>query len=279
MTFPFVLPLQLLSTLTDNVVKVIDHGTPEDTEVLVICPRSQKVIVSVYQTPDAITVLPRRVNGQHTMNCLSMQAIDISEPFNDVTILSKDIDKKAADIFEDHLQSTYYAHQKLSQSGYRLWRSDLLMQANCVKLRNIYVLLSELNLEQAGEQDIASITMEAHITTADLRDVFETSRDSRYYWRVTISSDAARLSMAVRFSPHTNYTKDIVIEAKPAMTSNSNRAIDTTLSIAVMDAFDIKCVTGKHQTSRPGSINTIGIFRCVDNLDNVFNLSITYNDR
>lgn len=273
---PFVAPLQQLAELTGNRVEVFEDDH-DGSRVLVICPRSQKVVTTVFHTAGDVEVLPHRVEGQNTMNCLSMQAIDMNEPFNEVDILSKDILKETKELFEDHLQSVYHAHHKLQTNGYRLWRSDLVFQCNHVMVRNIYVRSEQINEEKRLMVEMGTVTLEAHISTIDLKSCFETYRYPDLYWDITIDARTARVIKANRYAASQNHARDMFISVKPDEENHVSPAIASIPSLAIMDAFNIKHVTGKHQTSVPGRIDTTRTFRCVDYLDNVFNLQITYN--
>lgn len=276
MSSHFVEPLLALKE-TAGVQVFVEEDQQTGSHLVVVCPRAQKVVVKVYNTIEATEVLTQRVEPQHTMNALSMQAIDMTEPFNSVEVLTRDTRNATKELFEDNLQVIYDAHRKLSTNGYRLWKSDILMQSNVVAVRGIYIRSEQLDPNVRTSQMMESVTLEGYVTAAELKNCFETSRNPSLYWDYTVDQNYARIDKAHRFDSLNGHKRDMYIKVKPTETLANLPGIDTVPSLAIMDAWNVKRVTGKHQTSLPGRIDTNRVFRCVDHYDNAFTLQITYN--
>lgn len=272
----FVKHLSDIADLTHMRVDVIED--PQDgSEWTLTNMKDRKVIARIthkYHGP--VQLLNKRVNAQHTMNCLSMAALDIREPFNKLENFHPDTFKAVRENFEDSAQAIYDTHVQLAKSGWFLWESKLMFVVNAFKLFNVYVHESTLAVG-AWEQETAGIVLEAHVTTADMSRLFDTFKLPDAAWDIKIDSDYGRIGSADRIIPGKKNSKDMAIIANQSEDQSRQYPVEGGPSIDVCDAFDIWRITGKLQTSQSGRVNTVRTFRCEDHLERVFNLTIVYN--
>lgn len=250
---------------------------PHDGSLWMLLHKSeQKVIASVQHNFDPISIMNQRVEGQNTMNCLSMQSMDMKEPFNDIDVFHPDVPKKVREKFEDAVQAVYDTHHHLVCNNRVLWSSQILMVCNGIKVRNVYVNRAHME-ESKWEQKIESIILTAHITTASFIDVFDTYKYPDMFWDIELDSEYGRIKRAKRLEFSPKCKVDMEIKSEQSENSAKQYPISNIPSNAIMDAWNIRHVTGKSQSSDPGRVNTVRSFRCVDHLDRTFNLSIRYN--
>ena len=266
--------LEPLGEVRTNTIHIRDDMESGD-HVVLVNNVSQKVAFNVYTHIDPVEVMTRRVESQHTMNCLSMQALDFTAPFNSMKTLS-DLTPAEEHVFQDSVQAVYDAHHKLSVGGYYLWSSKIVMTSNALMVLNCYV--SKADIKESEFLDKLPATMlEAHITSADLSKCFDTFKHPGLYWEVKLDVSSPCIVMARRIDPLCNFKPDVVMSTTLSEDTCNRRAIEEVPQNAIMDAFNIHTVTGKQQYSNPGQVNTVRTYRCVDEWANHFILQLAYN--
>lgn len=278
MSSKFVEIVQGITTETGDVVFVKDD--PQDGSLArVVNNRTRKQIAEVYLENGPVHILTKRVTAQHTMNCLQMQEIDYSEPFHSINVHRVETKKELKREFEDSVYTVTRLHQRLCQNGYRLWESVTLQQYGSVMVRNVYVNETEVQQlldDNKWDGEVTGTVLEAHLVTTDFSELLDTNKIPNVFWYIRVDQTNGRVILAERIDPHNKYQRDVIIKTSPSVVEGLP-AINAKIHDSIRKTFEIAFVTGLQLTSNPGRVNTIKVYRCVDDYNRPVNLQLIYN--
>lgn len=278
MSSKFVEIVQAITTETGDVVFIKED--PQDGSMArVVNNRTRKQVAEVYLDDSLVRILTKRVDAQHTMNCLQMQEIDYSEPFHSINVHGVETPRDSKIEFEDSVYTVTRLHQRLSQNGYRLWETNIVQQYGSLMVRNTYLNVEEVqSLIDANKWDgeVTGTILEAHLVTTDFSQLLDTNKIPDVFWNIRIDSINGRVVLAERTDPHNKYQRDVIIKTAPSTVSDIP-PINAKINDSLRETFYVAYVTGLQLTSDPGRVNTVKNYRCVDEYNRPFNLLLKYN--
>lgn len=257
----------------------IKEDPQEGPFVRVVDPITRKQIAIACLELSPVKVLTKRVEAQHTMNCLLMQELDYSQPWCSLNLCHPDEKRSDVVALEDSVQAVFNLHTKLSQNGFRLWESNSIQQQNSLKIRNIYVRQDTVNnLIDAGdwEGEVTGVVLEAHLTTTDFSKVLDTDKIPGVFWAITLDHEQGRIGHAERIDPVNKFKADVKLSTGVSSVSDLP-PVEVKLNYTLADAFNVRHTTGMQITSQPGRVNTVKVYRCVDSNRRAFQLLLKYN--
>jgi len=278
MSSKFVDIVQAITAETGEVV-FIKEDPQEGSFARIVNNRSRKQIAEVYLEDGPVRILTKRVDAQHTMNCLQMQEIDYSEPFHSINVHRVETPQDSKREFEDSVYTVTRLHQNLSRNGYRLWETNLVQQYGSLMVRNVYINSDEVQLlidDNKWDGEVTGTVLEAHLVTTDFSELLDTNKIPNVFWHIRIDQTNGRVVLAERIDPHNKYQRDVIIKTSTSVVSDIP-PIGAKIHHSIRKTFEVAYVTGLQLTSNPGRVDTLKNYRCVDDYNRPFNLLLRYN--
>lgn len=278
MSSKFVEIVQAITAETGEVV-FIKEDPQEGSFARIVNNRTRKQIAEVYLADGPVRILTKRVDAQHTMNCLQMQEIDYSEPFHSINVHRVETPPHSKREFEDSVYTVTRLHQNLSRNGYRLWETNMVQQYGSLMVRNVYINSDEVQLlidDNKWDGEVTGTVLEAHLVTTDFSELLDTNKFPNVFWDIRIDQTNGRVVLAERIDPHNKYQRDVIIKTSASVVSDIP-PINAKIHHSIRKTFEVAYVTGLQLKSNPGRVDTLKNYRCVDDYNRPFNLLLRYN--
>lgn len=216
----------------------------------------------------------KNVEGQHTMNCLLMQKLDTSLPFNSFDIKGQYTSKVKQD-FEDSLLAVYRLHSKLSQAGYRLWNCKVVQFADTVSVINTYFSPTDLKYRDEDRNYDNCTRLEATVVLPEFEGIVTVTHGTITHPKLNRSTGVIREVMVYDTVAELHPIMHITHEASKRI--RKMQPLELSPSYHICKAWDVANTYSDTTSSTPGRVDTIREFLCDDSYGNLFTLKIRTN--